>query len=183
MKLKCQPDDFRVEELPLVSLAAGGRYTYYRLTKRNIGTIEAVQSICRSWNLVGHRLSYAGLKDRHAVTVQYVTIVDGPSRGLNCPQFALEPLGRLAHPYGPNHFLGNRFHLVLRNLTDEELGAATAEIAAVATDGLPNYFDDQRFGSVGFSGEFIGHAWLQCDYERAPQTRTGRPESIRSLRS
>ncbi len=31
----------------------------------------------------------------------------------------------------------------------------------------PNYFDDQRFGSVGFSRQFIGHAWLIGDYERA----------------
>ena len=43
MKLKCQPEDFRVEELPLVSPAGFGVYTFYRLTKRNIGTIEAVQ--------------------------------------------------------------------------------------------------------------------------------------------
>ena len=43
MKLKCQPEDFRVEELPLVSPAGTGRYTFYRLSKRNIGTIEAVR--------------------------------------------------------------------------------------------------------------------------------------------
>jgi tRNA pseudouridine13 synthase len=32
---------------------------------------------------------------------------------------------------------------------------------------LPNYFDDQRFGSVGFSGEFIAAAWLRGNPERA----------------
>src|SRR5271168_4100914 len=108
MKLKCQPEDFRVEELPLVSPAGPGRYTFYRLSKRSIGTIEAVQAICRSWNLAGHRVSYAGLKDRHAVTIQYLTIVDGPRKSLSCPNFELEPIGRLGHPYGPDHFRGNR---------------------------------------------------------------------------
>ena len=78
MKLKCQPEDFRVEELPLVSPAGAGRYTFYRLTKRNIGTIEAIEAICRRWNLAGRRVSYGGLKDRHAVTIQYLTIADGP---------------------------------------------------------------------------------------------------------
>ena len=34
-------------------------------------------------------------------------------------------------------------------------------------DGLPNYFDDQRFGSLGYSGQFIAHAWLVGDHERA----------------
>ncbi len=89
MKLKCQPEDFRVEELPLVSPAGFGMYTFYRLTKRNIGTIEAVQGICRSWNLAGHQVSYAGLKDRHAVTIQYLTIVGGPRKTLSRPTFEL----------------------------------------------------------------------------------------------
>ena len=53
MKLKCRPEDFRVEELPVTSPTVAGRYTFYRLTKRNIGTIEAVQAICRQWNLAG----------------------------------------------------------------------------------------------------------------------------------
>ena len=35
-------------------------------------------------------------------------------------------------------------------------------VAVIPKDGLPNYFDDQRFGSVGFSGEFNAHAWLQA---------------------
>jgi tRNA pseudouridine13 synthase len=167
MKLKCQPEDFRVEELPLVSPAGFGMCTFYRLTKRNIGTIEAVQGICRSWNLAGHQVSYAGLKDRHAVTIQYLTIMGGPRKTLSCPTFKLEPIGRLIHPYGPNHFRGNRFHLVVRDLGDDDLRRATDEIAAISTDGLPNYFDDQRFGSVGFSRQFIGHAWLLGDHERA----------------
>jgi tRNA pseudouridine13 synthase len=167
MKLKCQPEDFRVEELPLVSPGGLGTYTFYRLSKRNIGTIEAVQGICRSWNLAGHQVSYAGLKDRHAVTIQYLTIVGGPRKTLSCPTFELEPIGRLIHPYGPDHFRGNRFHLVIRDLSDDDLRRATDEIAAISSDGLPNYFDDQRFGSVGFSRQFIGHAWLLGDHERA----------------
>ncbi len=56
-----------------------GRYTFYRLSKRDLGTIEAVEAICRRWNLSGRRVSYAGLKDRHAATIQYLTIADGPA--------------------------------------------------------------------------------------------------------
>ena len=167
MKLKCQPEDFRVEELPVVSWGGGGRYTLYRLTKRNIGTLEAVDAICRRWNLAGRQVSYGGLKDRHAVTVQYLTIADGAARPISTPQFELEPMGRLAHPYGPDHFQANRFELVLRDMDAAEVTRASAELGSLATDGLPNYFDDQRFGSVGYSGEFIAHAWLVGDHERA----------------
>ena len=45
--------------------------------------------------------------------------------------------------------------------------ASTHEIPLLSSDGLPNYFDDQRFGSLGYSGEFIAHAWLVGNHERA----------------
>ena len=124
MKLKCQPQDFCVEELPLISSAGTGRYTFYRLTKRNIGTIEAVEAICRRWNLAGHRVSYGGLKDRHALTTQYLTIADGTPKPITTPSFELEPVGRLAFPYGPQHFCGNRFHLILRDMTEADIRRA-----------------------------------------------------------
>ena len=116
MKLKCQPEDFRVEELTDAQIAGSGRYTFYRLSKRDLGTIEAVEAICRRWNLSGRRVSYAGLKDRHAATVQYLTIADGPSHEMSTPQFELEPLGRLGQPYSSRQLLGNRFEMVLRDL-------------------------------------------------------------------
>jgi len=167
MKLKCQPEDFRVEELPLVSPKGPGRYTFYRLTKRGVGTIEAVEAICRRWNLAGRRVSYVGLKDRHAVTTQYLTIADGPAHSIAAPNFELVIVGRLAHPYGPQHFRGNRFQLILRDMSDDQVHRAMAQIPALSSNGMPNYFDDQRFGSVGYSGQFIAHAWLKGDHERA----------------
>ncbi len=161
MKIKCRPEDFRVEEVSQVAPATAGRYTLYRLTKHGIGTIEAVAAINRRWNLAGRRVSYAGLKDRHAWTTQYLTIADGPAQVMTAPQFTLEPVGKLAHPYGPAHIRGNRFVLVLRDLNDDRLERATALVGSLPRDGLPNYFDDQRFGSVGASGEFIAAAWLR----------------------
>jgi tRNA pseudouridine13 synthase len=167
MKVKCQPDDFRVEELTLARPVNSGRYTFYRLCKRDLGTIEAVEAICRRWNLPGRRVSFAGLKDRHASTSQYLTILDGPAQSLDGKGFVLEPVGRLAHPYTPRDLRGNRFELVLRGLSEFELTRARAELAVIPRDGLPNYFDDQRFGSVGLSGEFIACAWLRGEFERA----------------
>ena len=167
MKLKRQPEDFRVEELPLVSGGDRGRFGFYRLTKRGIGTLEAIEAIRRRWNLSGRQIDYGGLKDKHAITVQYLTIFEGPDRGLGESSFDLEPIGRLTHPYGPNGFRGNRFSVVLRDLTAEAVAKARRAIAELPGDGLPNYFDDQRFGSVGFDGGFIGHAWLVGDHEKA----------------
>ena len=167
MKLKCQPEDFLVEELPDVRIQEQGPYTYYRLTKRGIGTPEAVQLIARGWNLAGRQISYGGLKDKHAVTVQYLTIAAGPLRPFQAKGIELEPMGRLPRPYGPAQFLGNRFKVVIRDLTADEANRIVAIAGDIAAGGIPNYFDDQRFGSVGYSQRFIGHAWLVGDHEEA----------------
>ena len=167
MKLKRQPEDFQVEELPLVEGGDRGRFGFYRLTKRGVGTLEAIEEIRRRWNLSGRQISYGGLKDRHAVTIQYLTILDGPDRGFREGGLDLEPLGRLAHPYGPDQFRGNRFTVVLRDMSSERAEAAGVALRELPRDGLPNYFDDQRFGSVGYEGDFIGRAWLVGDHEKA----------------
>jgi tRNA pseudouridine13 synthase len=175
MKLKRQPEDFQVEELPIVAGGDRGRFTFYRLTKRGLGTLEAIEAISRRWNLAGRRIRHGGLKDRYALTVQYLTILDGPIRALHETSFDLEPQGRLAHPYGPAHFRGNRFSLVLRDLSSEALARAERAVGELPRDGLPNYFDDQRFGSVGFDGEFIAQAWLSGDAERALRLAIAEP--------
>jgi tRNA pseudouridine13 synthase len=167
MKLKRIPEDFQVAELPSVEPLERGRYAFYRLTKKGIGTIEAIEAVRRRWNVAASRLHYGGLKDRHAVTIQCLTILDGPAQVIHQDNLTLEPVGRLSHPYGPAHFRGNRFSLVLRDLSSQAAERAQKAAQEVPTDGLPNYFDDQRFGSVGFSGGFIAEAWLKGDHEQA----------------
>ncbi len=178
MKLKRLPEDFQVEELKTVRETGGGRYTLYRLAKRGLGTLEAIEAICRRWNLSSRQVGYGGLKDRHAVTIQYLTILEGPRRSIRDASFELEPVGRLPHPYGPQHFGGNRFLIVVRDLSPERADAAMAVLRTLPSDGLPNYFDDQRFGSVGFSGQFIGHAWLKGDDEKALRLALAEPNAF-----
>lgn len=167
MKLKRLADDFLVEEIPTIPCGDRGPYTFYRLTKRGLGTLEALEAIRRRWNLANAQVHYGGLKDRHAVTIQYLTILEGPNRPLYEQNLELEPIGRLPMPYGPACFRGNRFEVVLRDMSVEAAAKAVRAARELPRDGLPNYFDDQRFGSVGPTGEFIGGAWLKGDHERA----------------
>ena len=175
MKLKRQAEDFQVEELPVVEPGDRGRFTFYRLSKRGLGTLEAIEAIRRRWNLAGEQIRYGGLKDRHAATVQYLTILSGPTRPLLESSFKLEPLGFLSHPYGPAHFRGNRFAMVLRDLSRPAADTAVRAVEELPRDGLPNYFDDQRFGSVGFDGGFVAQAWLAGDHERALRLAIAEP--------
>jgi tRNA pseudouridine13 synthase len=166
VKLKCQPDDFQVEEQ--IALRPGsGPFALYRVTKANLGTLEAVEAVAREWRLERRRLAFAGLKDRHALTRQYLTIDGGPRRGLSQTNLQVEYVGQCQRPVHASDIEGNRFEIVLREMSASDLARATAALRSAAADGLANYFDDQRFGSVGESGDFIARPWCLGDYERA----------------
>jgi len=166
MKLRRLPEDFQVHELTQVT-PDGGAFAFYRLTKTSIGTPEVVNAIVERWNVQRKRISYGGLKDRHAVTVQHLTIHNGPRKALRQNAFDLEYLGQTRAPFTPAEIEGNRFELVLRDMTTAEVQQAEAATAQVQQAGLPNYFDDQRFGSLGVSGEWIARAWCLGNWERA----------------
>lgn len=165
MKLKRLPEDFQVEELSEFA-TTGGPFTLYRLTKRSMGTPEVVDEILRRWKLPRDRVSYGGLKDKHALTTQYVTIYQGPHRDLREQSFEMTYLGQASRPFTPHDISGNRFLVTLRSLKPDSVAPIVEAIRQVQLHGIPNYFDDQRFGSVGFSKEFVAKPWCLGDYER-----------------
>jgi tRNA pseudouridine13 synthase len=166
MKLKQKPEDFRVEEIAAPALE-GGHFALYRLEKTSLGTPEAIGAICRAWRLVREAVSVGGLKDRHAATRQYLSIEKGPRRKLSQTNFSLEYLGQTARPFDSKDILANRFEIVIRDLSPSEAEKIAAAVPQTAETGVPNYFDDQRFGSVGVSGDFIARPWCLGDYDRA----------------
>jgi tRNA pseudouridine13 synthase len=167
MKLKQSPDDFQVEELTDVQPAAGP-FALYRLSKRGWSTPDALAAIRRRWQLDLRRLSYGGLKDRHAATVQYLTIFHGPQRNLTHHAVELRYLGQVAAAYTAHDIRANRFRLTLRDLPPTSRPQIEARLEAVRRHGVPNYFDDQRFGSVaGPGGEFIARLLVRGRFEGA----------------
>lgn len=165
MRLKRIPEDFQVEELTGV-VCTGGPFALYRLTKRWMGTPDAVEAMLQCWRLERQQVSYGGLKDFHGVTQQHLTIQRGPRRDLHQTRFDLEYLGQVPRPFQARDVAGNRFLVVLRDLDGAAADRCQAVLPALILQGVPNYFDDQRFGSVGQSGQFIAEPWCRGDYER-----------------
>ncbi len=166
VKLKSQPEDFQVEEISRFK-ANGGPFAVYRLIKRSLGTPEAIQSILRAWNISLQQVSYGGLKDRHAETRQTITIRNGPPKNLTERNFHLEYLGQASRPFTSSDIETNRFHVTLRNVRESDREKYRSRLGTLQTSGMVNYFDDQRFGSLGVSGRFIAQAWCLGDYEKA----------------
>jgi tRNA pseudouridine13 synthase len=185
MKLKQEPDDFQVEELTDVAPGGRGPFGFYRLEKVGWSTPDALAAIRRRWQIGPERLSYGGLKDRHASTVQFLTIHRGPRRRLTHQRVTLSYLGQVERPYTSTDIRANRFRICLRDLSPSEVNFADLALQEVRADGVPNYFDDQRFGSVSPGGEFIARQLVlgrfeealklalagPYEYDRAPQKR------------
>src|SRR5436190_19810069 len=96
MKLKQAPEDFHVEELTDVIPGEHGSFAFYRMEKRNWTTPDALAVVRKRWRIEPRRLSFGGLKDRHAATVQYLSIGYGPRRHLNQQGLSVTYLGQLA---------------------------------------------------------------------------------------
>ena len=111
-------------------------------------------------------MAYAGLKDKHALTRQYLTIKAGPRQGMRQTNLELEYLGQVAEPIHAKDIRATRLssscgHAAGRSRFGSHRDGADWQY------GLPNYFDDQRFGSLGKCGEFIAKPWCLGNYERA----------------
>jgi tRNA pseudouridine13 synthase len=167
VKIKQLPEDFRVEELTDVVAGIAGPFAFYRLDKKNWTTPDALHAIRRRWEIPFNRLSYGGLKDRHAQTGQYLSIFHGPKRNLTHQEVSLTYLGQVEHPYSSAEIRANRFTLTLRSLSPKTVEHALSALDVLQQIGVPNYFDDQRFGSVGADGRFVAKEMVLGRYEEA----------------
>ena len=167
MKLKQSPEDFRVEEVADSLPGETGDFALYRLDKVGWTTPDALAAIRRRWPIDWRRLSYGGLKDRHAATSQFLTIFRGPKRNLTHQRISVTYLGQRAEPFTAADLRANRFTITLRSLNDPEVAIAETGLEQVAATGIANYFDDQRFGSVGEPGEFVAREMVFGRFERA----------------
>jgi tRNA pseudouridine13 synthase len=166
MKIKERPEDFQVEELTDLRPQDSGPFALYRLEKRNLNTLDALQIVRQRWKIERQRISFGGLKDRHAQTAQYFTILQGPERQLNQTGLHVEYLGRIAEPFTSKGILANRFCITIREMNEEDTHFAKQSLERIHGDGVPNYFDEQRFGSAS-SGEFVARHLVHGRFEEA----------------
>jgi tRNA pseudouridine13 synthase len=166
MKIKVRPEDFVVREQSELSLSASrDRYAVYALTKRAWDTFDLLGYLARRLRLATRDISVGGLKDRFGHTEQLLSVrAAGPlpplleERGIR-----LELRGYAPEPVTARAVLGNRFTITVRDIDPRQEERCLAAAEAVRLWGLPNYYDEQRFGSArhgrGFMGKelFLGH--------------------------
>jgi tRNA pseudouridine13 synthase len=159
------PEDFVVEEIPAYEPSGEGEHLYVRFTKTDLTTNEAVKRVCAGLGVDERGAGYAGMKDKRAVTTQTISLPFPRARSpeealrLGIEGIEVEAAKRHPHKLKPGHLRGNRFTIVLRDLSPDDVPLATGKLEEAGRLGVPNAFGPQRFGRDGDNPE-RALAWL-----------------------
>jgi tRNA pseudouridine13 synthase len=177
--LKASPEDFRVDELPAYLPSGSGPHLYLRVEKRGRTTRDVLRDLAARLGVPERDAGYAGLKDRAAVTTQWLSFPsarDPDPAALTSDGLRVLELSRHANKLRTGHSRGNRFALLIRG---GDLDRARSCAAALAERGLPNFFGAQRFGADGRNAE-VGRAILKGE-NGAEARRAQRDRFLRRL--
>ena len=167
MKLKQLPEDFIVEEIPICTPKQDGLYRYYLLEKRGIETLSLLNYLAKKEHIPFPAIGFAGLKDKHAITKQYLTIPKKYTfNSLQEKNFKLSFLGFVEEPLQLGDLKENKFLITVRCLKKKDLEKISLAEGDLKAYGVLNYFDSQRFGSV-IKNKFIAKHVLKEEYESA----------------
>jgi tRNA pseudouridine13 synthase len=175
LRFKVQPNDFVVEEEARLPLAPAGAYALYRVRKRGLTILEVGARMAAMLGLCRSDVVFPALKDKDAVAIQHASVKGRGPRRLKGPGFSAEWVGRSTRHLRPGDLASNRFTVVLRDLAPQAIPHLRDRLAQVERYGAPNYFDQQRFGSLAPGRTFIGQQILQRDVEGALRTYLGQP--------
>lgn len=156
------PEDFIVDEIPLYPQSGVGEHLYVRVEKRGYTTPAMVRAVTRAAGVDERDVGYAGLKDKYAVTRQWLSFpakARPPSEWQLPDGITLVEHTRHANKLRTGHLLGNRFRITLVTSDLTALEKATPLAERLRTRGLFNYYGGQRFGRRG-EGLSQALSWL-----------------------
>jgi tRNA pseudouridine13 synthase len=148
--IKAQPEDFQVEEIPAYEPSGQGEHLYLWVQKRGIGADYFLRQIARRLGVPSEEIGTAGLKDRHAITRQWVSVPASAEPRL--PELDGDGITLLSHTrHGnklkPGHLRGNRFTIRIRQV--QNVDALPWLLNRLQKSGMPNFYGSQRFGNDG----------------------------------
>jgi tRNA pseudouridine13 synthase len=154
-RLRAAPEDFVVEEHLGFAPAGTGQHLLLKVRKRDANTQWVARQLARISGCRPAEVGYAGLKDRHAIAVQWFSVprprvaVDWADTGGDFEVLAAHPHTRKL-PRGA--LAGNEFAVRIRAACGDGAGLAASiapRLAQISRRGVPNYFGPQRFGREG----------------------------------
>ena len=150
--LKAECADFVVKEQLGYDMSGDGEFVAVKVRKTDCNTLFVGEQLAKFAGISARNMSYAGLKDRKAVTEQWFSLQMPGQPTPDFSQFSLEgveilDVTRHQRKIRIGSLQGNHFEILLRNA--EETDELKVRLDFLAKNGFPNYFTEQRFGRDG----------------------------------
>lgn len=181
-KIRQKNEDFYVEEVPLQQPTGEGQNTWIQIEKNGRTTLDVVLDMAKVMHISRKRTGFAGMKDRSAITRQWLCIS-------NITPEELPDFNELLHNVEILNIIpsqkklrmgqlkGNKFKLNIRdtNNPDEDVAIAEDVLEQLKITGVPNYYGYQRFGEVRSTTHLVGKCLVEGDIKKAVDTYIGNP--------
>ncbi|MBV7561759.1 tRNA pseudouridine(13) synthase TruD [Pseudomonas sp. sia0905] len=182
--LKATAEDFQVDEVLDIELSGAGEHLWLWVEKRGLNTEDAARRLARAAGVPIRLISYAGLKDKQALTRQWFSL---HLPGKHDPDLSaaqddtLTILKQVRHSRKLQRgaHAANGFTLRLTQLKAEQ-AALEQRLQAIREQGIPNYYGAQRFG---FEGGNVAHARHFAERGELPEKRNVRSRVLSAARS
>jgi len=164
--IRARDEDFEVEEVPSYEPCGTGEHLFLWVEKRGMAPEYFARRVAQKLGISPGAVGTAGLKDRHAVTRQWVSVPKEcePNVGkLDGDGVRVLRTGRHTNKLKPGHLRGNRFRILIRGANAN--APVDAILDRIRSQGLPNFYGPQRFGRDGSTLE-LG---FQCLAGKAPR--------------
>jgi tRNA pseudouridine13 synthase len=181
-RIRTKYEDFYVEEIPETVPSGEGPNTWIWIEKVGRNTLDVVLDMARDLHLDRKRMGFAGMKDKKAVTCQWLCISN----------FEPEEIEEIKDQFHNVEFLkitknqkklrigqliGNKFRILIRDIEDPESAALEAQKALKKLEevGTPNYYGWQRFGKPRSNTHLVGKALVANDLGKTVGAYIGNP--------
>ena len=150
---RCRPEDFQVDEQLGFEADGQGEHILLQVQKRNANTEWVARQLARFADVPMRDVSYAGLKDRYAITTQWFSVrlagKAGPDwNSLSDDEIQILQWDLHQRKLKRGSLKANRFKIVLRELKGNQTELED-RLRLISHTGVPNYFTEQRFGHDG----------------------------------
>lgn len=182
-RIKERPEDFLVEEQPLYEPCGEGEHLYLFVEKTGMTTDDLVRHVARKCRVGRRDVGYAGLKDKHAITRQHLSVYlpGGDAQGDAEAVAEIERsrrtrvlwASRHANKLRRGHHGGNRFVIRVRAVEATAVLRARPILDRLAERGVPNRVGPQRFGFRNNSQE-VGRLLLLGEFAAMLDEMLGR---------
>ncbi|MDI6644019.1 MAG: tRNA pseudouridine(13) synthase TruD [Methanobacteriaceae archaeon] len=181
-RIRAKYEDFYVEELPETLPSGKGPNTWLFIEKVGRNTLDVVLDIARILHISRKRMGFAGMKDKKALTRQWLCVSNIKPEELLNLENQLHNVKILS--IMPNEkklrigqLLGNKFRILIREVDDIQRATKTANkvLSKLLETGVPNYYGWQRFGYPRTNTHRVGRALIDNDLKKTVDSYIGNP--------